>query len=407
MIKQGLTFHKIPLERVEQSNQALHRVLQSRPHFISLLEEDQHWDFCSQKGKELQKKYTDLCIVGMGGSSLGAKALWHSLGYQSNGCRLHFFDTVDAKEVRESFERLDKLEQTGWLLISKSGQTVETLAIANYAEQFLKSHRMSLTDRSHVFVADLSSSLAQWANQNNIGIYRLPMDICGRFSVLTASGLIPAAASGIPLDKLRAGALWSRDNPEFIVNWVGQSLDSFKRGEWTHLFWSYSRRLKVFTSWFQQLWCESLAKSEDRNGRPAPRVSSSFTCMGPEDQHSILQQIVEGERDKFIWFFRDEEAENYGDILKESLFPQQNPLVGNNLGKLIACQADGVQMALKEVGVLSHSLKVQGSPESMGSLFMACELLIAILAEYLGIDAYNQPGVESSKQMTAQLLNKL
>ena len=358
-------------------------------------------------GCELQQKYTDLCIVGMGGSSLGVKTLWHSLGYQSNGCRLHFFDTVDAREIRESFERLDRLDRTGWLLISKSGQTMETLAIANYADQFLKSHQMSLIEKSHVFVANLSSFLARWASENNVEIYRLPMDICGRFSVLAASGLIPAAASGISLEGLRAGGRWSLHHPDLIVNWVGQSLDSFEREEWIHLFWSYSRRLKVFTNWFQQLWCESLAKSKNKNGDPAPRVSSAFTCMGPEDQHSILQQIVEGERDKFVWFFRDEEAENYGEPLRESLFAQQRPLVGNNLGQLIACQAGGTQMALKEVGVSNHSVKVQVSPEAMGSLFLSCELLIATLAECLGIDAYNQPGVESSKRMATQLLNKL
>lgn len=407
MIEQGFTSHHIQPERRELSRQALGKVLQSRPGFITLLDEDSHWELCSQAGKELQKKYSDLCIVGMGGSSLGTKTLWHSLGYQSGGCRLHFLDTVDAREIRESFEDLTQLDQTGWLFISKSGQTMETLAIANYANQFLKSHKMNVEEKSYVFVADLSSPLAQWAVQNKVDTYHLPKNVCGRFSVLTASGLIPAAASGIPLEGLRRGAKWSLHHPDLITNWVGQSLDSFERKEWVHLFWSYSRRLKVFTSWFQQLWCESLAKSRNKEGDPARRVSSAFPCQGPEDQHSILQQIVEGARDKFIWFFRDEEAENYGENLRESLFSQQKSLVGNNLGQLLACQASGTQMALREIGIHSHSVKVQVSPESMGSLFLSCELLIASLAECLGIDAYNQPGVESSKQMTAQLLNKL
>ena len=407
MIEQGFTSHPIPPERMKLCHEALQRVLQSKPGFITLLEKDPHWDLCSQAGSQLQKKYTDLCVVGMGGSSLGAKTLWHSLGYQSKGCRLHFFDTIDAREIKESFDRLHHLDKTGWLLISKSGQTMETLAIANYANQLLKSQSMSLNEKSHVFVADLSSPLAQWATQNHIDIFHLPTDICGRFSVLTASGLIPTAASGVSLKKLRDGGKWALDNKDLIVKWTGQSLGSFDRGEWIHLFWSYSRRLHVFTSWFQQLWCESLAKNQAKDGSPAPQVSSAFTCLGPEDQHSLLQQVVEGAKDKFIWFFRDEDAENYGEILKESLFTQQQSLVGNNLGQLMAYEADGTQMAVEEVGVSNHSVKVQISPESMGSLFVTCELLIATLAECLGIDAYNQPGVESSKRITAQLLNKL
>ncbi len=392
---------------IRSPREALDRVINSRPGFVSLVEDDSHWDFCVQAGRELQQKYKKLCIVGMGGSCLGIKSLWQFLGESSGGCRLHFFDTTDPREMQSSLERLSDLESTGWLFISKSGQTMETLAMANYVHQFLKSRKLNLVENSCVLVADLSSSLAQWAAQNQMDIYPLPQSVCGRFSVLTTGGLIPAMASGIPIEGLQAGAAQRLQNLNLVVQWAEQSLDSFQRGEWIHLFWSYSRRLRFFTHWFQQLWCESLVKAQDKHGNPPPQVSSVLTCMGPEDQHSLLQEVVEGVRNKFVWFFRDEELEKKGDILKESLFKEQNSLVGHSLGDLTACLADGTQRSLTEAGVFHHTVKVQPQASSMGDLILSCELLVATLADCFDIDAYNQPGVEASKRIASQLIYDL
>ena len=181
---------------------------------------------------------------------------------------------------------------------------------------------------------------------------------------------------------------------------------SFDRAEWITMLWSYCDRLHSFGFWLQQLWAESLAKSLDREKQKAPRVSTPIPCVGSTDQHSILQQVMEGANDKFIFFFRVEESEETGPKLTRQLFRGQEIMRDKTMGTLFSAQADATRDALSQQKVLSLSLSTKNLNEaSLGALFMIFQLVIGTLGEALNIDAYNQPGVEAGKIITKKSLS--
>src|SRR5262249_39107728 len=143
--------------------------------------------------------------------------------------------------------------------------------------------------------------LFNWAQRQKVPCLEIPLSVGGRFSVLTAVGLLPAALVGLNLREIERGVRSVRFNEPEWEAVASAVLASWGREEWITLLWTYGDGLRPFTQWLQQLWAESLAKAVDRSGRPAPRVSFPVPCVGTLDQHSLLQQVTEGARDKWVW----------------------------------------------------------------------------------------------------------
>jgi glucose-6-phosphate isomerase len=185
-------------------------------------------------------------------------------------------------------------------------------------------------------------------------------------------------------------------------------ISSFERGEWIAQMWTYSEALGLFGEWWQQLWSESLAKKTTRAGGPAPRVSSPLACLGPRDQHSQVQQLIEGARDKYVFLTRVRTVENGGPSLRPSVFTKM-PFHNRNvsLGKIMGAEAQAFEQSLEESGVNYSTLTVESlSERSLGALFMLWQMSIAMTGEVLDIDAFNQPGVELGKKHANQLILK-
>jgi glucose-6-phosphate isomerase len=179
---------------------------------------------------------------------------------------------------------------------------------------------------------------------------------------------------------------------------------SFLRNEWITQFWIYSDRLATFGAWLQQLWAESLAKSQTRQGAKAPRVSTPMACVGAVDQHSILQQVAEGERDKLILFF---DIVGEKDQVVPNLFPELKHLDGNGLQSVLEAESQATLQALSQAGVSNLRLELDGlTAASLAACFMLFELVIGTLGEGFDINAFDQPGVENGKVLAKQLLMK-
>jgi glucose-6-phosphate isomerase len=186
---------------------------------------------------------------------------------------------------------------------------------------------------------------------------------------------------------------------------TAQSLKSFEREEWITLFWVYCNRLFTWGLWVQQLWAESLAKKKNRQGQEAPRASTPIALVGANDQHSVLQQVAEGARDKFIWFMRVRESETAGPVLKKSQFANQTYLEGKSLGALLSAESQATMKALQQNQVQSLCLEVDRLDEAtMGALFMILELVVGALGEAFDINAFDQPGVELGKRLALEIL---
>lgn len=376
--------------------------------FLRLPDRAELWDSSETRAREIRKSSHVLAVLGMGGSSLGGRALLEALKRNDASHRVEFVDNVDADRFWKWLRSQHKLDDVHWAIMSKSGNTIETLSMAEFADQHLRHSGFRKLSACSTAISEVDDNpLMRWARREGVASLEIPKDVGGRFSVLSPVGLLPAAYMGFDLQKLRAGALWAREQDELIARLACQSLMSFKREEWITLFWSYSDGLVDFGLWTQQLWAESLGKAVDRKGGRAPRASTPMPAIGSSDQHSILQQVMEGARDKFVWFLRVGEAEAESPVLERNLFDCQTLMQGRSMGQLFAAMATATRDALAQNQVQSLTLKTDRlDEESIGALFMLTEMVVGTIGEAFDIDAFNQPGVELGKQLARQILGR-
>ena len=357
--------HSIDSSELQKSKQALQKVLSRKDlGFFQVPERGHLWSQSQEKAQELRNQADDLVVVGIGGSSLGPKALYEVLEDPCAEKRLHFCDNVDALEFEKIWARLVDPSRTAWVFISKSGSTIETLVAADLIFQRYDSHRWPF--QACVISEIKSNPLTDWAKSKNVSCLEIPLDVGGRFSVLTPVGMLPMAFLGIPLGEFQEGARKALQNQELTANLIAHFSQSFQRQEWITFFWFYASSYQSFGRWLQQLWAESLAKTVDRQGHAAPRVSTPVWGIGSSDQHSLLQQLMEGAKDKLIVFSRFQKIESSGEQVKKSQFQGQEFFNGHNMGELIAAQAQGTRQALNEQKASTMSLVIEDmSPQAL------------------------------------------
>ncbi|MES2857518.1 MAG: glucose-6-phosphate isomerase [Bdellovibrionota bacterium] len=374
--------------------------------FLQLPERSEQWSSSETRGREIRKLSHCLVVLGMGGSSLGGKALLHALKKWETAHEVEFIDNVDSHRFWNWLRSRKNIQDIHWVIVSKSGNTIETLTMAELVDQHLRgSGFKKLSAVCTVISENEDNPLTLWARKEGVPTLEIPKDVGGRFSVLTPVGLLPGAFYGLDLAMIKDGANWALKQDELVAQLTAQSLDSFSRKEWITQFWSYADGLKDFGFWTQQLWAESLAKASSRSGEKAPIVSTPMPAIGSSDQHSILQQVMEGSRDKFVWFFRIGESEASGPAIEKSLFECQELMHKKSMGQLFGAMASATRDALAKEGVNSLTLTAERLDErSIGALFMLLELVVGSLGEALDIDAFNQPGVELGKKLARQIL---
>jgi glucose-6-phosphate isomerase len=359
-----------------------------------------------QRGLFISQNFKALCYVGVGGSALGAQTIHQYSLSSPNFEHTYFFDNVDPSSFQVKLDNLESKYSIGeihWVIVSKSGSTVETLAQSNFISQagYFKENNVTVISSPN------ENPLTSWAQNCDYPILELPLNVGGRFSVLTPVGLLPAIWLGHSAQNYLKGAQWSLEQDHLVSGYVSQIIDSFNNDEWISTFWVYSDRLYTWGLWVQQLWAESLAKSTTIDGQKAPRVSTPNVLKGVSDQHSTLQQVIEGERDKFITILTIEEDMESKTKLSKSLFSNQINMESKSLGELFHAEVMGTVGALNAQNISHVEIKIDSlSEETMGALFMFMELVVGTLGEVLNIDAFNQPGVELSKKMTQSFLNK-
>lgn len=398
MIRIEKTTKQIPTEITQNCLDSLNLFLQRKDiGFHHITEQHQLWQQAFSEGERLRSKFQYLVVVGVGGSSLGAKVIADA--YHSQ--KLIFIENVDAQEWACLSQRID-LHQSAWLFISKSGNTIETLCTLEFALQLYQQNSIEFYSRCSVITELKSSSLHDWAKLHQVPICEVPQNIGGRFSVLSPVGMVPAAFMGLDLNQFRRGAELALTDQKIIAQLMAQVLVSFQRDEWITLFWPYCSRMRSFGLWYQQLWAESLAKKVNRLGLPAPRVSTPMLAIGTTDQHSLLQQVAEGQRDKFVLFLRVLTSEK-GEKLEQSHFNETKMLINASQGELLKHALTATEESLSQRGISTMVMSMNDIDElSLGYLFMFFELLIAGLGESLNINAFDQPGVELGKVLTKE-----
>lgn len=395
--------HKISTQHLELAKKSLAQFKNRKDvGFLEIPDRAHLWHEALVLAQRLNKSFTDLVLVGVGGSSLGVRVLREVFSLK----RLHFIDNVDAFEFERTLAALP-LEKSLFVFVSKSGTTIETLTALEFIHIQFKKQNLDLPKHSVVITENKSSSLKAWAGQHHVPSLEIPMDVGGRFSVLTSVGMFPAAFFNLDIEAFRDGARSAISAESEIAEMMAQSMMSWQREEWIFSLWSYSNRMRFFGGWLQQLWAESLAKKINRDGGEAPRVSTPVPLIGASDQHSILQQVMEGAKDKFVVFHRFSDAEKGSFKLGPSLFAETASLQNKTMGELLGAEAEATQESLAANGISTMTLMTKVLDErSLGFLFMFWQLTVAGLGEALNIDAFNQPGVELGKVLAKQKLNR-
>jgi glucose-6-phosphate isomerase len=367
-------------------------------------------------------KYSDVVILGIGGSALGPIALrtalrpsgWNMLDDKARGGypRLHVLDNVDPETIAALVDRL-RLKRTLFIVTSKSGGTAETMA------QFLIVHdritRKRLDVRKHVvFITDPKhGALRPLAERLKVPALDIPANVGGRFSVLTPVGTLPAALIGIDVRSLLSGAgeMAKRcDSTELAKNPAGvyatlQWLADTNLAKKIVVFMPYADPLRDFAAWFVQLWAESLGKQRP-DGTPVG--STPLAALGATDQHAQVQLFMEGPADKTVTFVAVEKRGT--DVTIPKAFPDVKELGylgGHSLGELIDIEQRATAGALARRGRPNMTIHLERVDAShVGQLMMLLEIATAYAGQLYGIDAFNQPGVELGKQFAYALLGR-
>ena len=358
--------------------------------------------------KKTNKK--DIVVIGIGGSALGTSAIYEFLSYTNEYDKtLHVFDTTDPLVLQRKLSKIN-LDDALFCIISKSGTTVETLAVTKY---IMSIHTIDASNS--VIITDQNSKLHHYAISKGIKTFFIPDNVGGRFSVLSAVGLVPLALIGIDIKKLLDGAATIRDsffNNDKYCNSLLKKATYYAQKSNTYninCLFSYSEVFREFNAWYVQLWGESLGKKQVHSEMHVGLTPVGL--IGPTDQHSFLQLIVEGKRDKSVTVIKIKDFDlehKVPDITLEHL-ESTDELNGLNFSTLINMQADSIIESLESLEHIPLDvIEINDvSESSIGKLIMYYEILTALVGKMMDVNTYNQPGVEMGKIILKNKLKKL
>ena len=339
-----------------------------------------------------------LITVGNGGSALGAATITDALADESD-TEAVYLDNVDPAWVSSHLERLP-LEETAINVVSRSGTTAETLANFLVVRDAFESAGVDWTERTIVTTGE-SGPLRDLANRHDLPSLKVPDGVPGRFSALSAVGMVAAAVCGHDLEALLAGAAAERetltgslfDCPAYAYGATAYALD--QRGAGINAMVPYAESLETFAEWFAQLWAESLGK--DDLGQTPVRA------LGVTDQHSQLQLYRAGPRDKVVTFVSPGET---GDRpIPETDVEELAYLAESTLGELLGAEFEATEASLAAAGRPNVRIELETVDEyELGGLLYGMEAACVLAGELYGVDTFEQPAVEWAKKATRGLL---
>ena len=347
------------------------------------------------KLKNLKKfrKFKNIVIIGMGGSILGSEAIYNFLNIKIKK-KIYFFNDLNPESIA-ILKKKRNFNKVLFLIISKSGNTVETLSNTFVLNIIKKNSKniIVISEKKNNFLFNLSKKF-------NLFFVEHKHYIGGRYSVLSEVGIIPAYLMGVNILKLRTG----------IIKFLKSKKMTFLKDSTTKLayllnskkinnliFLCYSPEIEKFLFWCQQLIAESLGK---KNKGFLPVISRV-----PKDHHSLLQLYLDGPKDKLFYIFshkkKSKEKINISKILKINNF-----LNKKNLSTIKSAQKKSLIDVFKQKKIPFREFKINKiNEEVLGELFSYFILETVITGKLASLNPYNQPAVEQVKVKTKKLLS--
>jgi len=350
---------------------------------------------------DIDRRFNTIAIIGIGGSSLGIKAIERLLRPSTpNAKKLIYLENSDPISIMQEMKQIDKF-RTLFIVISKSGGTVETLSIF---KRLVVSFELPLDHSDQIYVvSDENSILAHFADEHHLRRFVIPGNVGGRFSVLSAVGMVPLTLAGFDTATILKGAqtfleqFWNRQEEHMLQKaayYVTHS-DQYPM----NVLFAYSDTFEEFGKWVVQIWGESLGK---RNRRGERVGLTPISLIGSVDQHSFLQLIIEGPLNKTVTFMHIEHSEDHLMIPELSLhYLEKSDFVnGKSFNELINAQCHATMQSVLQSGVSVDEIAWKQIDESsVGELILYYELLTSLSGALLEINTYDQPGVEIGKKI--------
>ena len=333
------------------------------------------------------KKYIEFNLIGMGGSILGAQAIYDFLNHKIKKKFFFFNNLQNFNILKSNKKRLN-------IIISKSGNTLETISNLNLIINKQKNNK------NLIITENKKNILRLIANKLKSEVLEHKNYIGGRYSVLSEVGMVPAELMGLNEKKFKRlnDLIKNKAFINYLINNVSSIYSNIIKGKKNSVILNYDEKLNNFLKWYQQLSAESLGKK----GRGFFPIISTM----PKDNHSLLQLYLDGPKNNFFSFFISREQDPFrfnNNYLIEGL----DYLYKKNIDQVLRAQQKATQKVFKTKKLPFRSFEIiKRSEETLGELFTFFILETLMLSTLLNVNPINQPSVELIKIETTKILKK-
>ena len=388
MFSKNILFKNFQLKRnirdINKINKILKKELVLSASLFSSLKKNYKYSF----KKSIIKKYNNyqnINLIGMGGSILGTEAI-HDFLKSKIKKKIKFFNNL-SNQIK-----LDPKRKSINLIISKSGNTLETISNLNLILKYQKKNKnIVITENKTSFLTLLAKKLkAEIVEHKNY--------IGGRYSVLSEVGMLPAQLLGLNEAKFKRfnNLIQNKSFLNSLITNVSFISKCVSQGKKNSVILNYDESSESLFRWYQQLTAESLGK---KNKGIFPIISSM-----PKDNHSLLQLYLDGPKNNFFTFFgfSNEKTNN---LDNSNLFRNFSNLKNKSLGQIAQAQRQATQIVFKKKKIPFRSIEVlKRNEETIGELFSFFVLETILLGRVMKVNPFDQPSVELIKTETSKIL---
>jgi len=361
-------------------------LLKENNPILKTLSKDYQYSY-SKKIISKFKKYKEINLIGMGGSILGAQAIYDFLKFKIKK-KVSFINNLDLNLFKNNKKKTNLN-----LVISKSGNTLETITNSNIFIK-KKDKNIFITEKTNNYLFNLGKKLKAEIieHKNYIG---------GRYSVLSEVGMLPAQLMGLNENNFKQlnNIVKNKKFINQLVNNVESTLHFLQKNKFTSIILNYDERSENIFKWYQQLVAESLGK---KSKGLLPVVSTM-----PKDNHSLMQLYLDGPKKSFYTFFYVHNHKSVK-IKSKQILLDADYLRGKDLKNIIYSQKTSAENVFKNRKIPFRSFEVlKRSEESLGELFTFFILETILLGRALNVNPFDQPSVELVKRETRKILTQV
>ena len=383
MLSPRISFKNFKSKKVKSSliRKKLINLIKEKNEILKSLSKDYKNNF-NHKNLKKFKKSLDYRVIGMGGSSLGAQAIYDFLRYKIKK-RFFFIDNL-------KINNLEKNKNHNNLIISKSGNTIETIVNVNLL--------IKKQDQNILITENKKNYLNLLAEKLKADIIHHNDYIGGRYSVLSEVGMLPAELMGLNINNFKQLNFLIKNKSFFnnLISNVSSTLYFIRNKKFNSIILNYDEKSDSLFKWYQQLIAESLGK---KKSGILPVISNM-----PKDNHSVMQLYLDGFKNNFYTFFYVHEDRSKK-LNNKQILSSKNYLKNKSLGDIIFSQKKATENVFNRKNIPFRSFEIKKRDEkTLGELFCFFILETILIAKSLNINPYDQPAVELIKQETKKIL---